>query len=177
MRNQKRASLSAQRNSGVAMICGDFTMTAWKKAKTLLLLAAMVAKVSELYFALSLPLCSISSPSIGKSSSSSFTNLSFSSSTKFAAMHFADNFNRFATVVFLSNMASSVRNGGRSTAFSTTQYLCFFDLARLPTEAQESTLVTGIRILLPAMAKEILTSMETTVGASRNPSRAKAVTD
>ena len=68
-------------------------------------------------------------------------------------MHFDNTLKWFVTAVFPSKMAASVRNGGRSMAFSVTQYLCFFDLLRSPAVAPRITPAIGIRILSPALAK------------------------
>ena len=48
-----RARLSARRESGTAVTRGDLTVTAWRKAKTLSKLSAIMANVSAVaYFAL-----------------------------------------------------------------------------------------------------------------------------
>ena len=44
-RNQTRAGLSARRENGAAMTHGDLTETAWRKAKTLSQLSAMVVNI------------------------------------------------------------------------------------------------------------------------------------
>ena len=45
LRNQTRARLSAQRESGAKVTCGDLTVKAWRKAKTASQSSAMVANV------------------------------------------------------------------------------------------------------------------------------------
>ena len=63
-------------------------------------------------------------------------------------MQFTKTSSRFYTAVLPSKMVASVRNGGRSRAFSTTQSLYFFDLVRLLMTEQRSTLMTGDPILV-----------------------------
>ena len=175
--NQTCANVSEQINSGTAMICGDFTMTVWRKYKTLLQLAEMVANVSAFSFALSSLLLSIYPPLPTIFYSSSSTKFFSYSSIPFAEMYFANIFRRFAAAISPSKMVDSVRNGGRSRAFSANQTLCFFDIARFLTAAQRSTLVTGIQILSLAMAKAISVYMETTGCASSDTARMKEVTN
>ena len=73
-------------------------------------------------------------------------------------------------------MTTLAMNGRRRTAFGDSQYISFFERTRLPTEARRRTSVTGRRIFLPAMAKARLESIETPVGDSRDPARAKVLT-
>ena len=132
-----------------------FNTMDWRNYKTSLQSDAMVANV----LALSLELYSlffyVSSPSLADLSYSSYANLSSYFSAPFAAMHLAKTLRRFATAVLSSNMASYVRKGGRSTVFSATQYLCFFNLVMSPTASQRITLVIGIQILTPTLPSPI----------------------
>ena len=159
------------------MICCGFTTTDWRKSKISLQLTSMMTNVSVLSLAISFLLLYLSPPSLATLSSSSYYDFSFYSSVPFVAIHFANTLRRFAASVLLPKMVDSVRNGGRSTAFSITHSLFLFDLASLPTAAQRSTSVIGIRIFSPALAKSMSASMEMTVGASSNPAMVKLVTD
>ena len=70
----------------------------------------------------------------------------------------------------------SVRNGGRSKVFLDVQLRGFLDFARSLVAARMRTSVIERRIFLPSLAKARLMSINTTVGDSRDPARAKAVT-
>ena len=48
LRNQTYTCLSTWSDSGTAMICGDFNVTAWRKVKTLFQSAAMVSNILAL---------------------------------------------------------------------------------------------------------------------------------
>ena len=80
-----------------------------------------------------------------------------------------------AALFFLMTTAS-VGNGVRRTAFSTDQSWSLLDLERSPTAARRRTLVVGIWILLPYPVKVRSASIVTTVGASSDSAKAKAVT-
>ena len=73
-------------------------------------------------------------------------------------------------------MTALVRNDRRRTDFSAAQLQSFFHLERLPTAAWISSLVVGIWILLPYPVKVRSASIVTTVGASSDSAKAKAVT-
>ena len=84
---------------------------------------------------------------------------------------------RSASVVFYTTVrVISVSNGGRSTSFLDFQSRSFFDFASLPEAARKSTSVVRRRIFSPLPAKAHSISIKTTVGALRDPARAKAAT-
>ena len=76
-----------------------------------------------------------------------------------------------------SRSAASVKKASRRAGLSVAQSLYFLDLARLPAEAQMSTLAIGRQILPPAIAKVMSESIKTTEGKSSDPVRENTVTD
>ena len=71
---------------------------------------------------------------------------------------------------------ASVRNYGRRTVLSATQYQSFLELERLPMAAWKRTSAIGRRIFFPDLAYVRSSSIDTTFRASSNPARSKAVT-
>ena len=76
----------------------------------------------------------------------------------------------------MSVKTASVRNGGVRTVFLDFQLRSFFDFARSLASARSRSSVVKIRIFSPSLVKALLASIETTVGALRDPDKAKAVT-
>ena len=128
-----------------------------------------VASFVDLFFALFL----FSSPDrISSSVSDSFAAFSVSC----LVILLETIFSSASAVVSLTVSVISVSNGGRRTAFLSVQYQRFFDFSRLPAAARRRTYFVRRRIFSPSPAKARSVSIETTVGASRDTSRAKAVT-
>ena len=107
---------------------------------------------------------------------SSASDSSAALSASFSVILSAKIFRSASAIVYPSVSAISVRNGRRRTALMTAQYPIFFDFSSLPAAAQRRTYVVRRRIFLPPTVKARLILINTTLGASRDPAREKAVT-
>ena len=80
-----------------------------------------------------------------------------------------------SAAVYPSVSTVSVNNGRSRTAFLDVQYHRFFDFASSTVAARRRTSVVRRRIFSPLPEKARSISIQTTVDASRDPARAKAV--
>ena len=181
-RNQMRMSLSAQRESGAAVNCGDLTATSWKKSKTSSQLSVLVTNVSAVaclfftvffflssYYSLYLSLLSFSLSFSSPPSSPPSSALSMTEQAKILR--------GYPVSVPPSRIDAFVRNYKRKTALRRIQYRWFFYLVRSLAAAQRSISMMGRRILLPSVAKAIVMLIEITKFESSDPARANATTD
>ena len=129
-----------------------------------------VAYFSDLVFAFSFSLYSLDPLSL--SYTISYGVLSASWTRIFSAKVF----NRFSAAILPSLTNALVSNGRMRTAFLDVQSQIFFDFSRLPAAEWKRNSVVGRHIFLPFLEKLRSVSIKTTVGASRDPNKEKAVT-
>ena len=116
-REQTNARLSERREIGDAVTCGDLNATAWREAKTLLQLSAMVANVSTMA-CFALPFFVVFSSSVSTSPSLLSSSSPLASSPSFAhyVMEQAITFRISPVSDSLLRITESVSNGRRRTA-------------------------------------------------------------
>ena len=176
-----RTLVQVKRESGATVTRGDLTATAWRKAKKLSQLYAMVANVSAMA-CFSLPFfiifsSSASTPTLLSSLLSLYSPLASLPSFAHYMMEQEKIFRSSPTSDPLLRIAAYARNGERRTALHGVQSCCFFERTRFPAAAQSRTSVMGRRIFFLYTEKSMYILMETTEGESRFPARANTTMD